>query len=187
MKRLILPSFILLVLVQWIVPGQIFWKKEQVILKGKEFRFETEPVDPSHPFTGKYIRLNFRADTFTSPLANKLLSQDIIYVELETNKKGFAEIKQITKEKPGHTTDYIEAEVAYIANVNPGPNNQAHIAYPFVEYYMDEYKAPRAEQLYRSANADSSLRTYAIVKVFKGDAVTTNVIINDRPIKDWFR
>jgi uncharacterized membrane-anchored protein len=185
MKKYLLPIFILLVLVQWLVPGQLIWKKERILLTGKEFKFETEPVDPADPFRGRYISLNFKANIFTS--LENLKSGEKIYVELDKDKNGFAKIKNVTSKLPTSGADFIEATVNYVEYVTPNvTGNTIHIEYPFEEYYLDEYKAPKAEELYRSSNRDNKQKTYAIVKVLNGDAVIKDVIINDRPLQDWF-
>jgi uncharacterized membrane-anchored protein len=186
MKKFILPIFILLVLVQWLVPGEIIWKKERILLTGKEFKFETEPVDPSNPFMGRYIRLNFKADEFRYDNSLDLRYGQEVFVELKKNPSGFAEIKNVSIKQPPADRDYVKAEVSSIAN---GEKSQdlVYIRYPFLEYYMDEFKAQRAEELYRSANRDSIRKSFAIVKVLNGYAVIKDVIINDRPINDWFR
>ncbi len=48
---------------------------------------------------------------------------------------------------------------------------------------MDEYKAPKAETVYRESTSDTANTTYALVKILKGEAVIENVFINNIPIR----
>jgi uncharacterized membrane-anchored protein len=193
MKKLILPIFILLVLVQWYVPGKMIWNKEQVFLSGKEFKFETEPLDPVHPFKGRYINLSFKEDSYTVrpkqiDQNNILRNGQTLYVELAKDSNGFAKIVNADTKLPPSNKDFIEAKVDYTEYLTPiGKGFRIHIEFPFEEYYLDEYKTQKAEDLYRSANRDSTQKTYAVVKVLNGDAVIKDIIINGRPIHDWFR
>ncbi len=50
MKVIIIVIAAVVALAQWLVPGSMIWKREQILAKGETFRFRTEPVDPSHPF-----------------------------------------------------------------------------------------------------------------------------------------
>jgi len=52
----------------------------------------------------------------------------------------------------------------------------------FDKFYLEEYKAPCAETLYRESNRDSKNRTYALVRIFKRDAVIEDVFVNDTSI-----
>jgi hypothetical protein len=49
---------------------------------------------------------------------------------------------------------------------------------------MEEYKAPRAETIYREQSTDSNSRAYALVSLYKGDAVIKDVFINDTSISE---
>ena len=61
-----------------------------------------------------------------------------------------------------------------------------HFDLDFDRYYMDEYKAKPAEDLYRKNNRrnDSLNTTYALVAIKDGEAVLKDVLINEKSIKD---
>ena len=179
MKKLLLAAFILLVLVQWLVPGKMIWDKNRVLQRGHTFRFETEPVDPSDPFRGRYITLNFKMDTFRMNARNGFELEDEIYVLLKRDEQGFARVRGVSLDPPANDPDYVKAN-AYI--LYDAPQYMVHISYPFEEFYLDEYKAPKAEQDYFNSTRDTTLKTYAVVKVYKGEAVIENVIVNNKPL-----
>jgi uncharacterized membrane-anchored protein len=187
MKRFILPLFGLLVLIQWSVPFNIIWRKERVILAGKEYKFETQPIDPSNPFMGRYISLDFKLDTFTSTSSLQFKNDEAAYVELGENSKGFAFIKRVSKKPPSDNADYVEAIVTYTVETTGSSARMFRFKYPFDQFYMNEYKAPKAEALYRSSVRDSSMHTYALIKVLNGDATVTDVVVGGKSIVEWLK
>lgn len=184
MKRNLLIIFVALVIIQWAVPAKMIWQKENVLRSGKVFHFRTEPVDPSHPFKGRYIILNYEAGNYTTTHLDSSFDgygQDI-YVLLNKDKDGFARVEQLVKEKPRDGVDFVKASIYYV-NRYENDSVGVRIDFPFTEFYMDEFKAPKAESVYRESTIDSTQKTYAVVAVLHGDAVVKDVIINDKSIR----
>lgn len=181
MKYGYLLGLLILAIIQWVVPGRIIKQKNEVLHKGQAYKFKTEPVDPSHPFKGKYITLNFAENSFTDTTNRNLRSDDNVFIILGTDQRGYAIIRDLTLKEPMNNNSYVKAIVSYTSRENDSIT--VHIDYPFDEYYMDEYKAPKAETIYRESNRDTMNITYALVKIWEGDAVIENVFINDMPIK----
>lgn len=175
-------AFVITALAQWVIPGNMIREKEAVLRNGKVFHFRTEPVDPSHPFKGRYIVLSFRENQFaTTTPDSALFSYGDAYVLLEKDPEGFAKIKDIVKQKPAADVDYVQAAVSYIES---GKDTAViHLQYPFDAFYMDEFKAPRAEALYQESAVDSTQRAYAVVSILHGDAVVKDVMINDQSVR----
>jgi len=188
--KIILPLFIIVGLVQWLVPAQMIWKREEVLKKGATYRFLTEPVDPTNPFIGNYITLNFKENVGKVKRGHLLVRDQTIYVLLTTDSAGFARVKGITAVEPANEPAYVKAKVRYTTEIGitlESPDStEITIDYPFDEYYMEEYKAPKAETEYRKANRDTAQSTYAQVKIWKGTAVTENVFINNKPLTSYF-
>jgi uncharacterized membrane-anchored protein len=184
---MILPIFIIVGLAQWLVPAQMIWKREEVLQKGTSYRFLTEPVDPTNPFIGKYITLNFKENSTWVKRGRLFVRDQTIYVQLTTDSAGFAKVKGITANEPASQTAYVKAKVRYTSEYGDSDSTQVFIDYPFDEYYMEEHKAPKAEAEYRKATSDTSQSTYTQVKIWKGTAVTENVFINNKPLASYFQ
>lgn len=180
-KKFILPAFILLAIIQLGLPVSMIIQKEQVLKTGKAFKFKTAPIDPYDPFRGKYITLSFEANTFTVPEESEWEYKSPVYVSLSTDESGFAKIAAVSKEKPTDTQDFVKAE-SWGKSFN---DTLLTVNYLFDRFYMEETKAPEAEEFYREAQADTSSLAYALVRVKNGDAVVENVFINDISIKEW--
>jgi uncharacterized membrane-anchored protein len=181
LSKLALPAFALMVLVQLYVPARMIFQKEKVIMEGKEFKFRTAPIDPNDPFRGKYITLSFNETAVKVQDSVDWYSGDPVYVYLTTDSAGYAIIQSVTKDKPGELDDYINATVSYVISDTV---STVFVSYPFDRFYMEESKAPAAEQIYNEAAIDTNQVAYALVMVRNGEAVVRDVMIDGVSILD---
>ena len=183
-KAIIWIGFALLVIAQWLVPGLMIWKKEKVLEEGITYKFQSAPIDPNDPFRGKYIELNFKETSLTVKKDTSLEDGEKVYVTFSVNKEGYAIINSVSKPKPSKK-DFLETTINYISNEND--STTIFINYPFDQFYMDEYKAPRAEAIYRERSTDTLQKAYALVNLLNGDAVIKDVFINNTSIQQIIR
>lgn len=186
MKRILFAALILLVFAQWFVPGQMIVKWENVLSKGKLYKFQTEPVDPVHPIKGRYVALFFGEDTIRIKKDHGLKYGQKVYVELGLNPLGYAMIEKMHTEPPKGNDYYLEATVSNIDTWSSNKTVKISVDYPFEEYFMDEFKAPKAERLYLDSAMNTKL-TYALVKVYRGGGVIRDLYINNRPVKELIK
>jgi uncharacterized membrane-anchored protein len=180
-KKILFTAFILVALVQLYVPAKMILDKEIVLETGKEYKFKTAPIDPSDPFRGKYITLNYKENSVEIPNEQDWMRGEIIYVSLISDIAGFAKVKSVSKEKPTENDDFIKAKVSFITGDG---SNKLTIDYPFDRYYMEESKAYDAEITYRQSQLDTNQITYALVSIKNGDAVLKDVKINGTSLRD---
>lgn len=183
MKKLFLAALILVVAAQWIVPGQMIWKWEKVLRNGRLYKFQTQPVDPVNPIKGRYVALDFAANNFKAKKKHDFQRNEDVYIELGTNAKGYAVIKRVHKKPPAGDKYYLKAKVDYTNDWSNDSSSTIYLKYPFEEYFMDEFSAPKAERLYLDSAMKPDL-TYALVKVYKGGGVIEDLYINNRPVKE---
>ncbi len=181
-KKILLPAFILIALVQLYVPAKMVFDSENVLAAGTEFWFKTAPVDPTDPFRGKYITLRFQENTAEVPNPQDWQQGEEIYVSLTTDSEGFAKIIDLTKNPPENGEDYILARVEYVTDAG-----KLTIAYPFDRFYMEESKAEEAELIYRKLQTDTNRATYALVHIKDGAAVLKDVQIDGIPITEMVK
>ena len=180
-KKLLLTAFILVALVQLYVPAKMIWDRENVIETGIEYKFKTAPIDPSDPFRGKYITLNYDENTAIVSDGQDWVLGESIYVSLTTDNLGFAKIKSVSKTKPTDNESFIKAKVRFSSG---NSSNKLTIDYPFDRYYMEESKAYDAELIYRQSQQDTNQVTYALVSIKNGDAVLKDVLIDGTSIRE---
>lgn len=180
-KKILLSVFILVALVQLYAPAKMILDREDILNTGKEYKFKTEPIDPSDPFRGKYITLRYKEDTIGIQNEADWLRGETIYVFLTSDNEGFAKIKSVSKENQTIDPDFLKTKVSYVTD---NGSNKLTIDYPFDRYYMEESKAYDAELTYRESQLDSSQIAYALVRIKHGEAVLTDVLINGVPIRE---
>ncbi|HOY17884.1 MAG TPA: GDYXXLXY domain-containing protein [Haliscomenobacter sp.] len=168
--------FVLLALVQLYFPGKMVYDSNKVLWLGQAFKFETRPVDPADPFRGRYVALNFAATQFEAPAESAWQRNETVFVLLETDAAGYAKIKGLSRSKPAQQEAYVSAKVSYVWK------NQVTLFYPFSRFYMEEGKAQKAEIIYRRVNAG-----YALVKVYKGEAVLEDVLVKGKSLRELAR
>ena len=178
-KFFVLAAFMLTSLFQIYVPAGIIADREILLSEGKEFKFKCAPVDPSDPFRGKYITLNFEENSFTTDNDNWDYNEDV-YLTFKNNSEGFSEIESAAKEKPETGSDYLKLKT----NGFSPEIKKLHINYPFDRYYLNETKAPKTEELYNSSLIDSNNVTYATIAIKDGEGAIKNLFINDKPIEE---
>lgn len=181
MKKYIFIIFIIVALVQLFVPAQMIFSKEEVLSTGTIYKFKTEPVDPNDPFRGKYITLRY-AIRSCSTKDTVWERRTPIYIALTTDSLGFATVKEVSKTPFDNATDYVVGETYWYDK----GTEKVSFDFPFDRFYMNEYKAKPAEDVYRKAQRDTlPNNTYALVAVKDGEAVLKDVIINEKSIADY--
>jgi uncharacterized membrane-anchored protein len=181
MNKLIFILFVAMCLAQWVVPGMMIYNSETVIAEGKRFKFKTEPIDPSDPFRGKYITLQFEADFILLEDSVTFRPGQRIFVTFAEDERGFAKPVEISETEPD-AEYYLQTTVQYVTNFRSSHRVQFEL--PFNRFYLEESKAQRAEDLYREAQRDSSTIAYALVSIGAGQAVIKDVVVNGEPILD---
>ncbi len=172
-------GFVLLALVQLFVPSLMIWEQEDILISGNVYKFKTRPIDPTDPFRGKYITLQYEIDYF--PIADTAYRYgDQIKVYIEKDSAGFATVSAISKEPLQTNNDYVEAKVT------GNYKNAIHFKLPFDRFYMEETKAYDAEKAYVETNRDTiKNNVYALVYIKEGKSVLKDVIIDGIPIQEY--
>ena len=180
-KPIIISGFILMVALQWYVPGRMIFYKERVLAAGKEFRFRTEPFDPYDAFRGKYVHLAFNQTSVQVKDSVNWQEGDMIFALLSTDSLGFAKVIGVTKDEPAENADYLKVISGYVYQDSV---TSVSINYPFDRFYMEESKASTADEAYHQALRDTSKITYALIKIHKGEGVIVDVFIDGIPLKE---
>ena len=180
-KKVLFIGILLIAIVQLYVPAKMIYDQEVVLLNGNEYKFKAAPIDPNDPFRGKYITLRFEATTFPVQNINEWAINDEVFIQIQNDTTGFAQIKNVSKKRPDNDPDYIKAKIAFL--MEDGKVNM-RIEYPFDRFYMEETKAQAAEDMYRESIVDSTQVAYALVNIRNGEAVIRDVLINGTSISD---
>jgi len=186
-RKPVLFFFILVALAQLYVPAKMIFDREDVLETGTEYKFKTAPIDPSDPFRGKYITLNYVNNTINVKNYGSWVDGETVYVTFFTDDEGFAGIDNISKEKPSNTQNFLKTKMRLINPDDFDPYVNLEIDYPFDRFYMGEFKANDAEKAYSRLMQDTSRVTYALVVIKSGDAVLKDVLIDGISIEEIVR
>lgn len=175
MKKLSLIILGILIAAQFAVPFSMIQSRENILRNGDLFKFKTRPIDPADPFQGRYVRLAIDAyiknrDDQPTPIN----ARPKVYASIEPDVDGFAHFSEWSLEKP-KGTKYLRTRIHYF------PNNGIDIDIPFDRYYMDEAKAPRAEQLARESTR--STNCWVAVRILNGKAVIEDVFAEGQSLR----
>lgn len=173
--------FIIMCMVQCWFPFRMISDQNTILEEGKAFRFRTAPIDPIDPFRGNYVQLYFEHNEYKTKDTTYWTYDEPVYVLLKTDSSGYAVIDSLSKTKPEAPVDYLRAKVNYF---HRDTLSSIVVDYPFNRFYMDEYKAPAAEQVYRDVQTDSTRVAYALVRIKNGKSAIENVFINGIPIQE---
>ncbi|MGB3073727.1 MAG: GDYXXLXY domain-containing protein, partial [Chitinophagales bacterium] len=168
-------------LVQLYVPAKMVVDNETIVRNGTVHKFKTAPIDPSDPFRGRYILLNFEASSVNVINPDEWDNNEEVFLQLTHDESGFSEIAGVSKTLPDGISDFVKAKVSYVT-YDSIP--KIMIDYPFARFYMEESKAPKAEEIVFKAAIDTNSITYAIVYIKNGTAVVTDVMVNNHSLKE---
>lgn len=178
----------LLVVVVLLQLGALAWMiydHEQVLERGTVYKFRTAPIDPRDPFRGEYVILNFEAETGNWPLGDNAGStgNTTAFGLLDVDSAGYAIITALSHEAPA------EGDHLAVTYMTWGNDTAERIALPFDRYYLTEGDGAATESMLQPQwNEDERvepLPAYAVVRVWKGKAVVEDLVIGDRPLKEW--
>jgi uncharacterized membrane-anchored protein len=175
MKHWRLVVLLLVALAQLAVPASLIWKREQTLRHGSVWKLRTAPVDPVDAFRGRYIALEFEAETREIPATPTVAYGDTVFVTLRNNEEGFAEIDQVTTTRPS-TDDYIMAQ-----------SNAKLVSLPFDKYWVTERDAPAAEEAYRAQNRRDKKNAFVTIRVLRGDAAMEQLFLDNKPLGEYLR
>lgn len=178
MKKITIGLFLGMCLLQWFVPAKMIYDTEALLREGTSYKFKTQPIDPSDPFRGKYVTLNFEAQAVTLADSSDWVPGDEAYVIFTTDSAGFATAVSIDRAEPP-TGPFLKTTVSYLSS---NEDFRVFFDLPFERFYLEESKASQAEQIYWSSQRDSTQVTYGLVNIGTGTAVLKDLMINDTSI-----
>lgn len=182
MKMVTLSVFIIICLAQWFIPLSMILEHETLRAEGKAFKFKTQPIDPTDPFRGSYVILNFAIQSYETDTTGWKENEEI-YVLLKEDDNGFAAIAGISHTQPTTATHYVKAMVRSIYG------NKLQIHFPFDRFYVEESKAENVQKAYNHSGAEQLPHNiaYALVYIKDGESSLTDVLVNGKSIIEIVR
>lgn len=170
-------SFVVLALVQLVVPVKMIIDQENILNAGTEFRFKAQLAYPESDLSGKFIRLSYDQDKY--PVADDLEFQkgQIVFVIFKEGSSGFAIIDTILKSKPDYTSIFVEARIRYIQKEDE--ISQLILEYPFEKFFLEESRLSDEAMENLRARTASALSTHSVIRIHSGKAAIKDILIDD--------
>lgn len=195
MIRFFLLAF--LALVQLGCVGWMIARREIILATGTEMKFVVAPADPYDPFSGRYVRLRFEADTFQGRPESGIEYRRIAYAVLNVDAEGYATVTTLCRERPAEEVPYLKVDLHYPHTVHTEGKPDyfdSYINIPFDRYYMNEEAAPEAERLYAEAHRERRVfgpqrdapmdrANYLVVRVRNGTGVPVELYLNGKTVE----
>ena len=185
-KKGILYAFALLAFAQLFVPAKMIFDKELIIDSGTTFKFKVRPIDPSDPFRGKYITLNYADQSIDVPKEPEFFRKETVYILYAADSLGYAKAQYVSKEKPTKSADYLKTKVTHVTLYKD--KQVINIDFPFNRFYMEESKAGEAERIYWQSlwqtRGSENPPTYAVLSIKNGKGVLKDVMIHGTSARD---
>lgn len=175
MKRWVWLLFALVCVAQWLVPASMLHRHETTLRNGEVYRFRTAPVDPYDAFRGRYVALAFEQSVLTNIVAPTNLSFGAeVHAELERDEDGFARIVALHESTPERPSIPVRFEFQ--------SESEVRISLPFDRFYLEETRAPEAENAHRMAMMTNRIDTFAVVRVYRHFPVLEDLVINGQSV-----
>lgn len=188
MKKVAFLILGLVIVIQLMVPAAMIFKHERILRTGELYRFKTRPFDPADPFQGRYIQLGFENDYIPGTDENESGPEyyDRVFVTLSTDADGFCKLKSWSRTKPETGTFLKLTCFGQKTDWNQQTEKSTYkgllFKLPFDRFYMEEYKAPRAEAAVLKATRTTNC--WAAVRILNGAALIENVYVGDSPVRE---
>ena len=187
MKKLSLIILGILIAAQFAVLFSMIQSRENILRNGELFQLKTRPIDPADPFQGRYVRLSFENNyiPYSKEAHPDIDYKAAIYATIELGEDGFAHFTEWHREKPttGHflKTRALGRRADWNSETKKSVYKGLRLDIPFDRYYMDEAKAPRAEQLVRDSTR--STNCWVSIRILNGKAVIEDVFAEGKSLR----
>lgn len=179
-KKLLLGLFFALAVAQLGTPVSMILRQEKILKSGAEFKFRTQPVDPFDAFRGRYVALQLEEDHGVNLAGSNFKSGEKVFAQIVAGDDGFAKLGVVARSAPKDTA-FIKARVSYVSG------DKVHLNLPVDRYYMEESKAPKAEELYRKHSSGRVSDAYVVVKIIDGEPVVKALYVAGKPVEELLK
>jgi len=199
-KTLLVAAFALVALAQLLVPTLMISYKADYALKGKEFTFKIRHNRTGSSLRGNYLWLQFEADKFKVQDKKEWENSQIVFVTLDKDSLGYALVKEVTKEQPESTEDWLKVKAflnvrdsvgnpneRFVRSMNRINYNYLQLSYPFSNYFTESKNTKEAEKEFLRAINDT-LKTISLkVHIRENQYLAGELMVDSISFKDLMK
>lgn len=181
-----------------LVPIYVAISSQNVLDKGKLYKFKPMANDPFDPFRGQYLRVNYRTDNIKTKF--DFDERETAYVSISVDDQGFAFFDEAFM-KPPKKKDYLETTIEStglggmakeldlgmeengfdISSLDARRTVRIKIPANMSKYFISEDDAIRAEKVLFNEQGN----IYMGVRILDGQARLDNIFVQDQPILEF--
>ncbi|MEM0899948.1 MAG: GDYXXLXY domain-containing protein [Pseudomonadota bacterium] len=141
--------------------------RSAILENGSEILLKTQPIDPRDLLRGRYVRLDFEAETIPASDADRFdlpegesFFNDDAFVRFEPGNSGFHEVAELSIGKPDDLSGWMAVRFSRFPS-----NREIRFYFPVDRYYTNEKIAPELERRMREGAL-----TEVVLALWNGDA-----------------
>ena len=137
LKIVLIVAFAIVAMAQLLVPTLMISRQVSIAMTGNEFKFKVRHNGRGVSIRGNFIWLQFEADKFKIEDKKDWENSQSVFVTFDKDSLGFAKVKEVTKEKPQNSNDWIKAKA--FLNVRDSTINKRTSSRSFINYIDYNY------------------------------------------------
>ena len=182
-KKLIYPTFALVVLAQLFVPCLMISSKADIALTGKEFRFKIVNNHAGTSINGNYLWFRFVEDKYRVTDKKEWERSQTVFVRFAKDTLGFARIQSVSKLKPADSFDWVKAR----AFLNYKDSTSLQLIYPFNNYYVENANLKEIEGMASQKLNDSTRVISLKVNIRENQFMVNDLMVDNVSFKDFVK
>jgi len=202
-KRIIFGFIVCGIIAQLAVLASLIIQREITLRKGTRVLFATAPVDPFDAFRGRYMHVSLTALS-QHVSAAKFTAGQTAYAVIQCDSNAVGSIASLATVKPSDGL-YIRMRVRWCCpewqtvtnaarrsgkpEVTSRETGKYNVQFQPVadRFYVPEKVAPEVDALSFANRRQTSQQAFACVRVYKGDAIIEDILIEGKPLLDVVR
>ena len=181
---LIITAFVLLCLLQWILPVRWILQEEKTRTEGIFVKIPCRPFDPADPFRGTFLNIQPLPVEFNYEDSSRFENHQEVWVNYIPDSAEIYRFHSVQplSEAPAQPVHF-KGTIRYTYPIQTGALFAAVLDYPFSRYFINEKEAPRLVAKYNQALSDTSQTVYAGLFVLDGKASLDGIWIGSEKLE----
>ncbi len=198
LKIVLVVAFAIVAIAQLSVPSLMIRRQADIALTGNEFKFKIRHNGRGASIRGNYVWLQFEANRFIIEDKKEWENGQTVFVTFGTDSDGFARVKDVTKEKPLKSKDWVK--VRAFLNIRDSTSNKKararniinyidysylQLNYPFSNYFIEDSNLKNVEKSFSEKMGDSLCTISLKVKIRENQFLSGDLMLDSVSFKDF--
>jgi hypothetical protein len=201
-------AFAIVAMAQLLVPTLMISRQSAIARSGNEFKFKIRQNRMGATIQGNFISFQFEADLFRVADAKEWERNQAVYVTFDKDSLGFARVRNVTKEKPLDSKDWVRAK-AFLIIRDSTKNKEARernlnnlrgrslfnyidysylkLNYPFSKYHIQDTNTKEWAKAFSAKMRDSLSTVTLSVKIIENEFLSEELKLDSVSFRDFVK